>query len=71
MNPKQSFALFVALRLVSLAVVLGWALLVIVGILNPTVRAFASRIALPTILGSVLCNEVFKRLARRAERRLR
>jgi hypothetical protein len=57
--------------LVSLAVIVVWALLVFVGIVDPAVRAFASRIALPTILGSVLCNEVFKRLAQRAERRLR
>ena len=71
MNPRQTFPLFVALRLLSLAAVVVWALLVLVGFLDPTVKAFAARIALPTIAGSVLGNEIFKRLARRAKQRLR
>jgi hypothetical protein len=55
----------------SFAVSVGWVLLLLMGLLNPTVMAFASRIALPTLLGSVVCLQVFKRLANRAERRLR
>lgn len=70
MNHKQS-VLFALLRLVSLAIVLIWALLVFMGIWWRGVGAFASKAALPVILASVLGNEVFKRLARRAERQVR
>lgn len=71
MNGKQKrFLLFSGLHLLSLAIALGWFLLALVGLLNPSISAFANRIALPTLFGSVLCLEVFKRLARRARRNL-
>jgi hypothetical protein len=70
MTAKHTFLLFTALYLVSFAVLLGWFLLLIVGLLSPRVMAFASEIATLTLLGSVLCLAVFKRLARRAEAEL-
>ena len=70
MTPKHTFLLFAALYLLSFTVLAGWFLLLLVGLLNPSVMAFANEIAIPTLIGSVLCVEVFKRLARRAERRL-
>lgn len=70
MTKKQTFLLFTVLYLLSFAVLLGWVALLLVGLLTPSVLGFANRIALPTLLGSVLCLAVFKRLARRAERNL-
>ena len=70
MTKKQTFLLFTALYLLSFAVLLGWVALLLVGLLKPSVLGLANRIALPTLLGSVLSLEVFKRLARRAERKL-
>jgi hypothetical protein len=70
MTKKQTFLLFTGLYLLSFAVLLGWVALLLVGLLKPSVLAFANRTALPTLLGSVLCLEVFKRLARRAEQKL-
>lgn len=70
MTKKQTFLLFTALYLLSFAVLLGWVALLLVGLLSPSVLGFVNRIAVPTLLGSALCLEVFKRLARRAERSL-
>ncbi len=70
MSQKRTFLLFTGLYLLSFAVLAGWFLMLVVGILNPNVMKFANIIAIPTLVGSVLCLEVFKRLARRAERRL-
>jgi len=64
------FLLFTALYLLSFAVLMGWVAMLLVGLLTPSVLGLAKRIAVPTLLGSVLCLEVFKRLARRAERNL-
>jgi hypothetical protein len=69
MRRKNAFLLFTGLYLLSLAVFLGWVLLLLVGLLKPPVLASANRVAVPTLLGSVVCLEVFKRLARRAERK--
>ena len=69
MTLKHTFLLFTALYLLSFAVLAGWFLLLLVGLLRPNVLAIANHIAIPTLLGSVICLEVFKRLARRAERR--
>jgi len=71
MNHQQSFALFSVLRLISLMLVVVWALLVFIGIWWAPVGAFAGKVVLPAILASVLGNEVFKRLGRGAERRAR
>jgi len=70
MTKKQTFLLFTALYLLSFAVLLGWVALLVAGLLTHSVLGFANRIAVPTLLGSVLCLEVFRRLARRAERNL-
>jgi hypothetical protein len=70
MTKKQAFLLFTVLYLLSFAVLLGWIVLALVGLLTPFVSEFANRIAVPTLLGSVVCLEIFKRLARRAGRSL-
>ena len=70
MSRKQTFLLFTVLYLLSFAVLTEWLLLILVGLLNPGVMTFANEIGVPTVLGSVLCIEVFRRLARRAERGL-
>jgi hypothetical protein len=70
MTPKHTFLLFTGLYLLSFAVLAGWLLLLLVGLLNARVMAFANGIAVPTLLVSVLCLAVFKRLARGAEQRL-
>ena len=70
MTPKNTFLLLSALYLLSFAVLAGWFLLLLLGLLLPNVLAIANNIAIPTLLGSVLCLEVFRRLARWAERRL-
>lgn len=70
MTKKQTFLLFTALYLLSFAVLLGWVALLILGLWTPSVIGFANRIAVPTLLGSVLCLEIFRRLARWAERDL-
>ena len=70
MTPKNTFLLLSALYLLSFAVLAGWFLLLLLGLLLPNVLAIANHIAIPTLLGSVLCLEVFRRLARWAERRL-
>lgn len=70
MSPKHTFQLFTVLYLLSFAVLTGWLLLILAGLLNASVMQFANEIAVPTLIGSVLCVELFKRLARRAERRL-
>jgi hypothetical protein len=67
---KQTFLLFTTLYLMSFAVLLGWVTLLLIGLLTPSVMGFANRIAVATLLGSVLCLGIFKRLARRAERNL-
>ena len=70
MTRKRTFLLFTGLYLFGFAVLAGWFLLLLVGLLNPSVLAFANAIAIPTLLGSVLWLALFRRLARRAERRL-
>jgi hypothetical protein len=67
---QRAFLLFTALYLLSFAVLAGWFVLLIVGLLLPEAMALANRIALPVLVGSVLSLEVFRRLARRAESRL-
>jgi hypothetical protein len=64
---KHTFLLFTSLYLLSFAVLAGWFLLLLVGLLNPRFMALANGIAVPTLLGSVLCLAVFKRLARGAK----
>lgn len=70
MTRNRTYLLFAGLYLLSFAVLTAWLLLLLVGLFEPTVLAFFNKIALPTLLGSVVCLEVFKRLARRAERKL-
>lgn len=67
---KRAFLLFSGLYLLSFAVFAGWFVLLLIGLLRPDVLALANRIAVPVLVGSVLSLEVFRRLARRAERRL-
>jgi hypothetical protein len=69
-TPKRTFLLFVALYLLSIAAFIGWFVLALVGLLNSDVLAFANRIGAPTLIGSTICMVVFRRLARRAEKRL-
>ena len=54
----------------SVAVLAGWFILLFIGFVWPDAMALANRVALPVLAGSVLCLELFRRLARRAERRL-
>ena len=70
MSDERWFMLFRALYLTSFAVFAGWFILLLIGLFRPDIMAFANRIPLPTLLGSIVCLEVFKRLARRAEKRL-
>lgn len=70
MTPRHTFLLFTAFYLLSFAVLVGWFVLLLIGLIRPDVMALANRIALPVLVGSVLGLEVFRRLARRAERRL-
>lgn len=67
---KRAFLLFSGLYLLSFAVFAGWFVLLLIGLLRPDVLALANRIAVPVLVGSVLSLEVFRRLARRVERRL-
>jgi hypothetical protein len=67
---KRAFLLFSGLYLLSFAVFASWFVLLLIGLIWPDTMAFANRIGLPVVVGSVVCLEVFKRLARRAERRL-
>lgn len=69
MTARRTYLLFAGLYLLSFTVLMVWLLLLLVGLLEPAVLAFFNRIALPTLLGSVVCLEVFKRLPRRAERK--
>jgi len=71
MTPRRGFMLFSWLYLLSFAVFAGWFVLLLVGLLRDDVMALANRIAVPVLVGSVLGLAVFKRLAHRAERRLR
>ena len=59
-----------ALYLLSFAVLPGWFVLLLVGLLRPEAMALANGIALPVLVGSALSQEAFRRSARRAERRL-
>ena len=70
MSTKQEYMLFSSLYLLSFAVLTCWLVLLLIGLLSSDVMAFFNRIALPTLLGSVICLELFKRLARNAERKL-
>lgn len=71
MSPKYLFLLFTALYLLSFAVLVGWFLLLFVGLmLSSRAMTLANEIVVPTLPASVLCLEVFKRLARRAALRL-
>ena len=67
---KHTFLLFTRLYLLSFAVLAGWFLLLLVGLLDPRVMAVANAVAVPTLLGSGFCLVVFKRLARGTEQRL-
>lgn len=69
-SAKQSYLVFTWLYLLSFAVLVGFVVLLIVGIFQPEVMPFVNRIALPTLLASIFCLELFKRLGRRAEKRL-
>jgi len=70
MTRRQTFLLFSCLYLLSFVVLMGWVLLLLVGLLNPSVMALANKVALPTLFGSVVCLEIFRRLARRAKQNL-
>ena len=69
-TPRRAFLLFSGLYLLSFAVFAGWFILLLIGLIRPDVMALANKVALPVLVGSILALEVFKRLARRAERRL-
>lgn len=71
MSDELRLRLSSGLYLLSLAVVGGWFVLLLIGLADADVMALANKIALPTLVGSVICLEVFRRLARRAEQRLR
>ena len=60
---------FSVLYFVSLAVFVGWLVVVLIGIVQPQVWAFEDRIDLPIGLVSIICLEVFMRLARRAKKK--
>jgi hypothetical protein len=66
---ERQWRVFSVLYLLSLAVFAGWFVLLLIGLVEPHIMAFANKIALPTLLGSIICLELFRRLARRAEER--
>ena len=70
MNPRHTYLVFAALYLISFAVLTGWFLLLIIGMLQPNVLRFANQIALPTLLGSVACMTIFKWLAARTYKKV-
>ena len=70
MSDERRFRLFNLLYLLSFGVFAGWFVLLLVGFVQPDVMALANEIALPTLLGSIICLELFRRLARRVENRL-
>jgi hypothetical protein len=66
----RAVRIFGLLHLLSFGVFAGWFVLLLIGLAQPGIMALANRIALPTLLGSIICLELFKRLGRRAENRL-
>lgn len=70
MTPKRAFLVFSGLYLLSFAALAGWFMLLLIGLLRPDVLGLANRIALPTLASSMVCLEVFRRLAGRAKQRL-
>jgi hypothetical protein len=68
---RRAFLLFSGLYLLSFAIFAGWFVLLLIGLIRPDAMALANRVALPVLVGSVLGVEVFRRLARRAERQAR
>lgn len=70
MSDEQRFGLFSVLYLLSFAVFAGWFVLLLIGLVQSDLLAFANRIALPTLLGSIIGMELFRWLRRRAEKRL-
>jgi hypothetical protein len=61
-------AIFNTLYLASFAVLIAWFLLLVVGLFVPTVMSLANRIAIPTLLISIVSMETFKRLAAKARK---
>ncbi len=66
---KRQWRAFSVLYLLSLAVFAAWLVVVLIGIVQPQVWAFEDRIDLPIGLVSIVCLEVFMRLARRAKKK--
>lgn len=68
MPRKRTYFVVTAIYLLSFGILLSFVVMLLVGLMSPTVLAFANKIALPTVIGSVVCLETFKRLAWRAAR---
>jgi hypothetical protein len=69
-NQGQKYRLFSSLYLLSFAVLAGWFVLLLVGLVWPTAMRLANQIALPTLLGSIVCLETFRRLAARSRKKV-
>jgi hypothetical protein len=67
-NGKRAYLVFAGLYLLSFAVLAAWFVVLIIGVFNPSLMAFANKVALPTLLSSVAGLTIFKWLATRAER---
>ena len=61
-TPKRAFLLFGGLYLLSFAILVGWIVLLLTGLVR------TDGLTLAVTVGSILSLEVFRRLARRAER---
>ena len=70
MSGKRAYLVFVAFYLLSFAVLTAWFVTLIIGLFNPSVMAFANKVALPTLFGSVAGLAIFKWLASRTEKRI-
>ena len=71
MTPRRTFLIFSSLYILSFLVLMSWFVLLFIGFFRSDAMALANRIALPTLFASILSLEVFRRLARRAEKNLK
>ena len=68
---SRNYFIFAGLYFASFLVFAGWFVLLFVGFIDDDVMRFANKIALPTLIGSAICMEVFRRLTRKAEQKVR
>ena len=70
MSAKHAYLVFASLYLLSFFVLTSWFILLMVGMFESHVLRFANEIAVPTLLGSVVCLTIFKWLTARTYKRV-